>query len=79
MEEIVHPFRESVFINGFEPTLSKDAINIEGRHWRQKIIIRYVSSTILYRLFVFAWVVVLYTALTFSWKKTLRDIKKNEV
>ncbi len=44
LEEIVHPFRESLFINGFEPKNPKDAINIEGLAWRQKIIIRYIPS-----------------------------------
>src|SRR3990167_4477512 len=33
LEEIVHPLRESVFINGFEPKVEKDAINIEGLSW----------------------------------------------
>jgi hypothetical protein len=44
LEEIVHPFRESIYINGFEPREAKDAINIEGLPWRQKIIVRYVPS-----------------------------------
>ena len=44
LEEIVHPLRESVFINGFEPKDPKDAIEIAGRDWRQKIIVRYVPS-----------------------------------
>ena len=50
LEEIVHPFRESVFINGFEPKDPKDAIEIKGRPWRQKIIVRYVPSNIWLRL-----------------------------
>jgi len=50
LEEIVHPFRESIFINGFEPKDPKDAIEIKGRPWRQKIIVRYVPSSIWLRL-----------------------------
>ena len=50
LEEIVHPFRESVFINGFEPKDPKDAIEIGGRSWRQKIIVRYVPSRLGVRL-----------------------------
>lgn len=50
LEEIVHPFRESVFINGFEPKDPKDAIEIKGRPWRQKIIIRHIPSSIWLRL-----------------------------
>jgi len=50
LEEIVHPLRESVFINGFEPKDPKDAIEIAGRSWRQKIIVRYVPSSTWVRL-----------------------------
>jgi len=44
LEEIVHPFRESLFINGFEPKLDKDMKLIEDKSWRQKIIVKYVQS-----------------------------------
>ncbi|MCJ7805503.1 hypothetical protein MUP46_02570 [Patescibacteria group bacterium] len=44
LEEIVHPFRESIYINGFEPKLAKDAIFIDNKDWRQKIIIKFVPS-----------------------------------
>ena len=54
LEEIIHPFREGIYINGFEPKDEKDAINIEGLPWRQKIIVRYVPSTIFVRLVVVA-------------------------
>ena len=52
LEEIVHPFRESIFINGFEPKDPKDAINIEGHAFRQKIIVRYVPSNSVVRVFI---------------------------
>ena len=45
MEEISNPFREGIFVNGFEPKDPKDAIFIQGKVWRQKIIIRQVAST----------------------------------
>ncbi len=44
LEEIVHPLRESFFVNGFEPKQEKDTIFIEGRKWRQKITVRFVPS-----------------------------------
>ena len=50
LEEIVHPFRESVFVNGFEPKDPKDTIFIRERSWRQKIIVRFVPSSTLFRL-----------------------------
>lgn len=52
LEEVVHPLRESVYINGFEPIEKKDTIDIGGRIWRQKIIVRYVPSNNLTRLVV---------------------------
>jgi len=58
LEEIVHPFRESIFVNGFEPTRPQDAIFIEGRTWRQKIIIKFVPSTTFVRLALGATVLI---------------------
>ncbi|MFH1971310.1 MAG: hypothetical protein ABIJ05_02920 [Patescibacteria group bacterium] len=45
LEEIVYPFRMSVFISGFEPKTQKEGIFFEdNRTWRQKIIVKYVES-----------------------------------
>ena len=72
LEEIVHPFRESVFVNGFEPTTAKDAIFIGGRDWRQKIIIRFVPSTTYIRLIVGVLTLALIPVLYLEIKKVLR-------
>lgn len=45
LEELVHPFRESLYINGFEPALEKDAIVQNGESYAQKITVRYVPSS----------------------------------
>lgn len=52
LEEIVHPLRESIYINGFKPINEKDTIIIEDKIWRQKIIIKYVPSSLWIRIFV---------------------------
>lgn len=52
LEEIVHPFRESLFVNGFEPREEKDTIFIDGKKWRQKIIVRFVPSSTYTRVFL---------------------------
>jgi len=52
LQEFVHPLRESLYINGFEPNNAKDAINIEGQPFKQKIIVRYVVSRLSVRLLV---------------------------
>ncbi len=44
LEEIVHPFRESFFVNGFVAKEPKDEIIIEGREFQQKITVRYYRS-----------------------------------
>lgn len=44
LEELVHPFKSSVYINGFEPKLEKDRIFIDDKEWKQKITVRYVPS-----------------------------------
>lgn len=52
LEEIVHPFRESIYINGFEPKSEKDTIIIDKVKWNQKIIVRYVPSPVWVRVVV---------------------------
>lgn len=45
LEEIVHPFRESVFVNGFQPSTEKDDIWYQEVHYKRKITIRYVPAS----------------------------------
>jgi len=44
LEEIVHPLRQSIYISGFEPRYDTE--------YKQKLIIKMISSNILIRLFV---------------------------
>ncbi|HKB88274.1 MAG TPA: hypothetical protein VKC53_01355 [Patescibacteria group bacterium] len=68
LQEIVHPMRETVFINGYEPSETdyKDRIVIEGTHFRQKIIIKFVPSSLVVRflitLFTLASIPIIYLA-----------------
>jgi hypothetical protein len=63
LEEIVHPLRESIYVNGYEPASNdnKNQININGVHYRQKIIVRFVPSSLILRLVV--WVLTLASTL----------------
>ncbi len=78
LQEFVHPFRESLYINGLKPPSenNKPTFFVEGKLWQQKIIIRYVPSSIWIRegLFIaaMAMAVVIYNAFA----KSLR--RKNE-
>jgi len=52
LEEIVHPFRESLYINGFEPSKDSDSIIVNGSQYKQKIIVRFVSSSVFLRIII---------------------------
>ena len=74
LEEIVHPFRESVFVNGFEPKDPKDKIVIAGKQWRQKITVRLVPSHALSRLIVFGLTIGLLVIIIREWASALKDL-----
>ncbi len=69
LEELVHPFRESLYINGFEPKDQKDIIQIKGVNWRQKITVRYVESSIWIRLVIAVPTIVLGYLIIRQWAK----------
>lgn len=50
LEELVHPLRESMFINGFEPRVPKDDIWYKGIHYQEKVIVKYVPTSVFVRL-----------------------------
>lgn len=53
LEEIVVPFRDSLYVNGFEPKEDKDRIIINGNEYRQKIVIKKIESNQFVRSLVF--------------------------
>lgn len=77
LEEIIHPFRESIFINGFVPTLAKDAIGYRGVRYYQKITIRYTPSSPFIRVPILAFALISLFYLTGEWIFALRDFFKN--
>jgi hypothetical protein len=79
LEEIVHPFRESFYVNGFEPSQGKDSIFIAGRSWREKIIIRFVPSSVWIRIAVFAGTAAMIVILYEAWTSTVTDLKKIKI
>lgn len=52
LEEIVHPLRESIYINGFEPKSEEYAQYYKGIRYNQKIIIRYIPSSVWVRVLI---------------------------
>ena len=85
LQEIVHPFREIIFINGYEPapTDNENKIVINGTHWRQKIIIKYVPSSLILRFMItlatLAAIPVVYLAFVPEFNFSKKILKKRNV
>jgi len=78
LEEVVHPLRESVFVNGFVPKQDKDKIIVNGKKWYQKIILRQVPSNTVLRLLVGVLAIILLPVLANSWVGVLEDLARNK-
>lgn len=78
LQEYVHPFRESMYINGFEPKTSNNepAFTVGGQTWKLKVIVRFVPSNIWIREIVFILSALALAVLYNAFEKTL--IKKHE-
>lgn len=50
LEEFVFPFRESIFVNGYQPGPKDDQIAFEGQPYTTKVTIKYKSSNLITRL-----------------------------
>lgn len=72
LEEIIHPFRESFYVNGFLPSSAKDTIIIEDRQFVQKITVRFVQSSLYVRLIIGFGSILLILILFNEWYRTVR-------
>ena len=85
LQEVVHPFRETFFINGYEPpeTMPENRIVINGVHYRQKIIVKYVPTNLYLRfvisLLTLISIPVLYTAFASEVMSLKKLIKKDTI
>jgi len=64
LEELVHPGRESLFVNGFYPTKPTEQININGVHYINKITVHLFPSRFPSRFTVLGLLIV-----SFYWLK----------
>jgi hypothetical protein len=73
LQELVHPLRESIYINGFKPPSYEDEpiFFVGGKHWVEKIIIKSVPSPLWARLVIFAGTVILAWIVCSAWIKSL--------
>ncbi|MBX4205801.1 hypothetical protein KW795_01245 [Candidatus Microgenomates bacterium] len=76
LQELVHPFRESLFINGFIPMQAKDDIWYKGVHYEEKITIKYIPSNPVVRVTVVIATLIVAWKLLDLWIITLADLVK---
>lgn len=77
LEELVHPMRESLFINGFIAQNAKDDIWIEGKHWEQKLTIKYVSSSKFWRILIIWMAMGVFYILVNEWLNEIRLFERS--
>jgi hypothetical protein len=77
LQEYVHPFRETLFINGYEPKPDDDEnrIVIDGVHWRQKIIVKFVPTNTWLRFIVTLLALVAIPVLAIGYGRDLKFFK----
>lgn len=77
LQEFVHPFRESLYINGFKPSAveNKPLFNVNGKSWEQKITVRFVPGNVIIRELIFVATALMIIVVFKAFEKL---IKKNE-
>ena len=76
LEELVQPFRMSIFINGFTPTADNDAIGFKGVRYEQKVHVRFIPSSLIARLIIYGFCLFLLYILIYEWGKTLHKMRR---
>lgn len=71
LEEIVIPFRESLYVNGFIPKENKDAIIVNGQVYSQKVTVKLIDSAVFARIITGLLVVLIVPVLFLSWKNII--------
>lgn len=68
LEEIIHPFRESLYVNAYVPLKPSEQINIARVHYLNKVTIRYVPSSPVTRLTVLMGTILVSYWLVKAWR-----------
>jgi len=77
LEELTHPFRESIYINGFVPQVAKDDIWYKGVHYEQKITVKYVQSSRIVRMFIAVLTLIVSAWLIKEFSVDIRNVRKS--
>ncbi|KKS95332.1 MAG: hypothetical protein UV71_C0008G0004 [Microgenomates group bacterium GW2011_GWC1_43_13] len=76
LEEIVHPMRESLFVAGNELGPKEGAFVAGGKEFKQKVIVKYVTSNVFVRILTGLLTLGLIWILGTEWVKTVKVLKK---
>jgi hypothetical protein len=78
LQEFVHPFRETLFINGYEPSPEdeKNRIVIDGIRYRQKIIVRFIPTNTILRFLILLPALISIPIIYLAFEKDLKHAKK---
>jgi len=80
-EEIVHPFRETLIVTGFEPSvlykdksgkIAQTAIIVGGKNYFSKVTIRYLPTPIWKRILLFVFFLFSFGGLILIWRRILK-------
>jgi hypothetical protein len=77
LEEVVHPMRESLFVAGNELAPNEGTFTVDGKVFKQKVIVKYVGSNIFVREFIGISTLALIWVLSSEWVKTAKKTCKN--
>lgn len=75
LEEVVHPLRESIYINGYTPRPDQEILTIKGVKYDSKVIVKYVRSNTILRLFIGICGLGLFWLLSIEWVRSIKSFK----
>ncbi len=71
LEELTHPSRESLYINGYQPSPDKNPLVVNGKIWKQKITIKLVRSGVFSRILIGLVSLILLYVVIRQWRRLL--------
>ena len=74
LEELIHPFRESFYINGFRAEAEKDTITINDKVWEYKITVKYAPTSLWARVIITIITLVLGWVVIENWNRWAKSV-----
>jgi hypothetical protein len=75
LEEVAHPMRESLFIAGNELKPGTGSFEVDGKKYKQKVIVKYVTSNVFVRVLAGLSTLALIWILASEWVKMVKTSK----